>query len=477
MHFDPRYLTTLSCFFVACMCETTVEETESSETDSPSSTARPFRGKIITLPTFASRCDSLKTQTDVEEKKSLFYQCLPYITGFNKGSDIFFPQANALLILEPPPQVSETEDKTTVIVDQVVMPTFHVLGNSDFRPDIELELKVSWQDSRLKWDPDVWKIRKFPADIKPLLNVWGPRFSSQSTGRLNYYFDVMTYYDAQLNFDGYINATLGGQLVFSDCRLDVETYPHDDINCCMDFAVSPRDNKAQLAEEQTDPSKFTWDDNEGGVWKVSKMEFTRKTIPKGSEMINGAQMCVTARRNTAVLGMELSLPMGVSAIVMMCAQFAGKWQMQIYVKMFALFLQIFCFQTLVPNEALNVATRIPRIYIFYHFTIAVTLFSLVQTMVFWALSRRWFKMPPPHRLTAFIHSTGRCLLGDSAATSKRKAVSGASSAAEAPSNVVESGDGRGDGYRTEWEMVFATMHAILSIVIIFAYLIGVWIIF
>uniref|UniRef100_A0A915J4V5 Neurotransmitter-gated ion-channel ligand-binding domain-containing protein n=1 Tax=Romanomermis culicivorax TaxID=13658 RepID=A0A915J4V5_ROMCU len=418
----------------------------------------------------------LRKACHIEEKKSLFYQCLPYITGFNKGSDIFFPQLNALLILEPPPQTNEPNDRTSINVDQVIMPTFHVLGNSDFRPDIELELNVSWQDSRLKWDPDVWKIRRFPADIKPLLNVWGPRFSSQSTSHLNYYFDVMTYYDAQLNFDGYINATLGGQLVFTDCRMDVETYPHDDINCCMDFAVSPRDNKAQLSEEQTDASKFSWDDNEGGVWKVGKMEFTRKTILKGAEMINGAQMCVTALRNTAVLGLELSLPMGVSAIVMMCAQFAGKWQMQIYVKMFALFLQIFCFQTLVPNEALNVATRVPRIYIFYHFTIAVTLFSLVQTMIFWALSRRWFKMPPPHRLTSFIHSMGRYLLGDSAVTSKVKG-GGAPPTTETANNVVESGNSRSDGYRSEWEIVFATMHAILSIVIILAYLIGVWIIF
>lgn len=71
--------------------------------------------------------------------------------------------------------------------------------------------------------------------------------------------------------------------------------------------------------------------------------------------------CVVARRNTNVLGMELSMPMGVSAIVMMCAQLAGKWKMQVYVKMFALFLQVFSFQTLIPNEAMSVATKLPRI--------------------------------------------------------------------------------------------------------------------
>lgn len=76
---------------------------------------------------------------------------------------------------------------------------------------------------------------------------------------------------------------------------------------------------------------------------------------------SGLQLCMAAKRNTAALGPELSLPMAVSAIVLMCAQLAGKWKMQVYVKLFAILIQVFAFQNLVPSEALTNATKVPRV--------------------------------------------------------------------------------------------------------------------
>jgi len=146
----------------------------------------------------------------------------------------------------------------------------------------------------------------------------------------------------------------------------------------MDFAVSPKDNRARLDGGQLAGTEKLWDAREAGVWSVRAMEFKvgwmgagrgrshrfarqAKQTESNKGLLEGGQLCVSARRNTAALGVELSLPMGVSAVVMLCAQFAGKWRMQVYVKLFALLVQVLAFQTLVPNEALSIATTMPRV--------------------------------------------------------------------------------------------------------------------
>uniref|UniRef100_A0A915IQ04 Neurotransmitter-gated ion-channel transmembrane domain-containing protein n=1 Tax=Romanomermis culicivorax TaxID=13658 RepID=A0A915IQ04_ROMCU len=204
-------------------------------------------------------------------------------------------------------------------------------------------------------------------------------------------------------------------------------------------------------------------------------------------------MCIISKRNTGAVGLEMSLPMIVSAVVLMCAQLAGKWKMQVYVKLFAILIQIFAFENLAPNDALSNATRTPKHYfadIFYNFTICLTIVSLFQTMLFWALSRRWFLMPPPYALTLHTKVVSRFLLGDKLErihdAENRPIENGGGGAnpttnqnAQDLNNNNEAGSLNTKKYsnRKEWEAIFATLHAITSILIIVIYIVGVIVIY
>jgi hypothetical protein len=61
------------------------------------------------------------------------------------------------------------------------------------------------------------------------------------------------------------------------------------------------------------------------------------------------QMCITAQRRSSTLRIELTIPMLISAILVLVAPFFGKFQQQLYVKLFAILLQFLCFQYLVSK--------------------------------------------------------------------------------------------------------------------------------
>lgn len=76
-------------------------------------------------------------------------------------------------------------------------------------------------------------------------------------------------------------------------------------------------------------------------------------------------------------------------------------------------------------------------------------------------------MPPPHKMVLGMKAISRCMLGDS-----KQTVAEADTA-----NVENLSKSASNGYRKEWEVIFATIHAILSVTIILAYIIGVIIIY
>lgn len=73
-------------------------------------------------------------------------------------------------------------------------------------------------------------------------------------------------------------------------------------------------------------------------------------------------------------------------------------------------------------------------------------------------------MPPPHRLTLSMKVISRVLLGDKMDRIENRS----QDQLEEPKN---------SNYRKEWEVIFGTCHAVLSLLIIVAYLIGVIIIY
>ncbi|KIH60090.1 hypothetical protein ANCDUO_09668 [Ancylostoma duodenale] len=126
------------------------------------------------------------------------------------------------------------------------------------------------------------------------------------------------------------------------------------------------------------------------------------------------EICVTARRRSTTLAVELTLPVLISALLLLIAPFFGKFDQQIKVKMFALLLQFMSFQFMADKTPqLGFGSTVPKIcensfqpppipvpyYVFYAFTLAVTVISLIVTVLIAAMSRIKRKVPPAHRFT------------------------------------------------------------------------------
>ncbi|PIO76838.1 hypothetical protein TELCIR_01083 [Teladorsagia circumcincta] len=68
--------------------------------------------------------------------------------------------------------------------------------------------------------------------------------------------------------------------------------------------------------------------------------------------------------------------------------------------MFALLLQFMSFQFMADKTPqLGFGSTVPKIYVFYAFTLAVTVISLIITVLIAAMSRIKRKVPPAHRFT------------------------------------------------------------------------------
>lgn len=139
------------------------------------------------------------------------------------------------------------------------------------------------------------------------------------------------------------------------------------------------------------------------------------------------EVCVGVVRKSSTLAVELTLPVLISALILLLAPFFGKFNQQIYVKMFALLLQFLSFQFLAEKTPqLGFGDNIPKICefyylkklkylilkiyvniiktfkitdVFYAFTIGMTVLSLIATVMISAMSRVKRKVPPAHRYT------------------------------------------------------------------------------
>ncbi|VDM82344.1 unnamed protein product [Strongylus vulgaris] len=119
------------------------------------------------------------------------------------------------------------------------------------------------------------------------------------------------------------------------------------------------------------------------------------------------EICLTARRKSTTLAVELTLPVLISALLLLIAPFFGKFDQQIKVKMFALLLQFMSFQFMAEKTPqLGFGATVPKIYVFYAFTLAVTVVSLIVTVLIAAMSRIKRKVPPgdQHRFGYFLSS-------------------------------------------------------------------------
>ncbi|VDK17350.1 unnamed protein product [Anisakis simplex] len=123
------------------------------------------------------------------------------------------------------------------------------------------------------------------------------------------------------------------------------------------------------------------------------------------------EICLAVQRKSMTLRIELTIPMVVSSLLVVIAPFFGTLKDQINVKLFAILIQLLSFTNLASKTPqVGFGNTIPNIYLFYVFTLATTVISLLITLIISAMSRIHRKLPPAHRYTllASVLNTNLC---------------------------------------------------------------------
>uniref|UniRef100_A0A5S6Q7B3 Neur_chan_LBD domain-containing protein n=1 Tax=Trichuris muris TaxID=70415 RepID=A0A5S6Q7B3_TRIMR len=409
-------------------------------------------------------CEPLKKinyTTKVSPQSYIF--CLPLIIGMVTENNAWMTDLyKGTLAMELPP--SAPNGRTVIYLSTVGVEQFSVSESGTLTSDLEVAFSLSWMDSRLRWDMNTWPFQTFPAKLSIHHQLWGPLFMSKDKRNLFSPSAKVSYKEAVVRSNGNVSTTVSIRVPHVRCTSDLHRYPYDRQSCCFDFRAEPWHRLRTVVRSSSKLS--SGDGDMPSSWLLESVELMPQKVSAGNgELEEYVRTCVTVLRNSAAISAELSLPMAVSAVIFLCAQLTGKWKSQVYMKLVALFIQLFAFQSLTSTTDLSSSSKLPTVYRFYNFTVAMTVLSLLQTLVLWALSRRAFNSPPPHRAVLLANMIGRYLYGWKRGTQAKDPT--------AQMVLVDSGDADG----REWGNFIFTVHSVLSICMIFVYLFGVCLIY
>ncbi|KAJ1372419.1 hypothetical protein KIN20_034583 [Parelaphostrongylus tenuis] len=303
---------------------------------------------------FDSDCKWKTNVTDVTDiahhKYQVLEECLFY--KLTKDADQMQGKSNALMLLPPTVAAGETLD-----VQVLHAAVRHMWMNEVFKEmNINGYLKLSWKDRRLHINSDKHQT------------------AQQSS-------DYVTFQSLSSNNNGNVTGRLEFRIQ-AHCEIDYTEYPSDIKHCCFNLqsTLYKRYIKYYLenADDHLDISQLKTN------WKIVDSWLKKKT-QDGDNKAETLEICVTARRRSTTLAVELTMPVLISALLLLIAPFFGKLDQQIKVKY--------------KTPHLGFGSTLPKIYVFYAFTLAVTVISLIMTVLISATSRIKRKVPPAHRFT------------------------------------------------------------------------------
>lgn len=144
----------------------------------------------------------------------------------------------------------------------------------------------------------------------------------------------------------------------SFCDADLENFPLDVHRCC--FHLQPKVYpgitvfNAKDVAARIDRQYFR---NTG--WNFGQIQTKDGWDDEG---VADLQWCMDLTRSSTTLRVELSVPMGICAVLILITPLFGAIQIQIYVKLFALLLQYLCLQYLANKTSqIGMASTTPRI--------------------------------------------------------------------------------------------------------------------
>uniref|UniRef100_A0A8R1DR98 Neur_chan_LBD domain-containing protein n=1 Tax=Caenorhabditis japonica TaxID=281687 RepID=A0A8R1DR98_CAEJA len=341
-------------------------------------------------------CKWKSNVTDIQDvahhKYQVLEECLFY--KLTSDADRLQDKSNALMML--PPTVAAGETLEVQVLDGAIT---EMWMNEVFKEmNINGYLKLSWKDRRLRWNPEEWKTESLR--LKSIGRLWSPDINSDRLQTGSQSTDFVNYHDISSNYNGNVTARLEFRMK-AQCQIDYTEYPNDRKHCCFNLQSTLYKRYVRFIMEHGDGHEMLNTKAIRTNWQVDPTwTWIMKLNQEDDKRADRLEVCVGVTRKSTTLAVELTLPVLISALILLIAPFFGKFQQQIYVKMFALLLQFMSFQFLSEKTPqLGFGDSIPKIYVFYAFTIGMTVLSLIATVMISAMSRVKRNVPPAHRYT------------------------------------------------------------------------------
>ncbi|EFO83316.1 CRE-LGC-27 protein [Caenorhabditis remanei] len=408
---------------------------------------------VVVTAAYDIDCKWKSNISDIEDvahhKYQVLEECLFY--KLTSEADRMQDKSNALMML--PPTVAAGETLEVQVLDGSIT---EMWMNEVFKEmNINGFLKLSWKDRRLRWNPEEWKTENLR--LKSMGRLWSPDINSDKLQTGSQSTDFVNYHDIQSNYNGNVTARLEFRMK-AQCTIDYTEYPNDRKHCCFNLQSTLYKRYVKFIMEHGDGHEMLNTKNIRTNWHVDpSWTWIMKLNQDNDNRAERLEVCVGVVRKSSTLAVELTLPVLISALILLLAPFFGKFNQQIYVKMFALLLQFMSFQFLSEKTPqLGFGDNIPKIYIFYAFTIGMTVLSLIATVMISAMSRVKRKVPPAHRYTllASLLNANLCCGSE-----------------EEPTTDGTSSKMSQDA-TSDWLQVHSALNNISSILLIFIYIIG-----
>ncbi|VDK67583.1 unnamed protein product [Onchocerca ochengi] len=339
--------------------------------------------KLEPVPSLFSlnTCQYLKNTSDIEtlnrHQFEILEQCLYYyLAGEAQRKTQYFNAIQSLAAFPP----ENTGLKGSRVTNEI-MKDLNINGY----------IVASWEDSRLSWDEEHWKLKKL--EINSINHVWVPILTAQTFDTAIRNGDLMEIRRVSVNSNGTIRAIINFSLrTFCDDS-DFKNFPNDMYKCC--YQIEPHVNQGGMEFTTSGRPVFTdvkYFRDYG--WYVSGSMPTVQIMQ--DSQVPQLGFCLNLKRSTKSLHIELSLPNTIISIFFLLTPLLGQIHLQIFAKMFVLFLQfstLQLFSTLISTH-LGSADATPNILRFLEFATMINMFSITVSTILWMCSKIRRNLPP-----------------------------------------------------------------------------------
>ncbi|KAK6114210.1 Neurotransmitter-gated ion-channel ligand binding domain family protein [Brugia pahangi] len=406
-------------------------------------------------------CQYLRNISDVEtlnrHQFEILEQCLYYYLAAEAQRKAQYFNAIQALSAFPPEAANARGSRVKLFFHQITLQHFVM---NEFLKELNINgyISIFWDDSRLSWNEEHWKLKKM--EINSVNHIWIPMLTAQTFDTAVRNGDLMEIRRVSINSTGTIRAIINFSLrTFCDDS-DFKNFPNDMYKCC--YQIEPHMNQAGIEFITSGRPVFT----DGKYfrdygWYISGSTPTVQIMQ--DSQIPQLGFCLNLKRSANSLHIELSLPNIITSILFLLTPLLGQINLQIFAKMFVLFLQFSTLQlySMLISPHLSSSASTPNILRFLEFATIINTFSISVSIILWMCCKIRRNLPPwnwlirtselINRFICVFNSTDNCIsLNDNDKSSTA------------------------NGYQEDWTNAFIAIHGVavfvLSLIFILGYL-------